>query len=385
MDQSKEIVKESNFVGLYTGIKSRLTSILGVLFTVVGIAVIFIISSIEGTKEIKASSGDNTKIISSWRETNEGLLFPEERGELIEYKDKEYYFIIDEINEAGEIIKWHFAYDGGIDYVFKDYKFYVLTSLTIVIAIYVSDINYMSTVRQITGSDMFLVTLKHYQDKKQRINEYSQYIPDFCNYKNKQMYNDKVREIVEDAGISYSKYISGDFDKNTLEEWQKKKLLKIRKIKIKKIRTSDLMQEHGTLDFNRIALLPTGQSEHRRNFLIRGGVQKVISSALSGITMAFGVVFGNWVLGITYGMVVFTSFISSILIATDFATSTLRQRFVAKADLLVEFNNIKDKFIEKVVYNEKEELPKPVEIVEQVTEPERKEVINDELQPQQHE
>ena len=211
MDQSKEIVKESNFVGLYTGIKSRLTSILGVLFTVVGIAVIFIISSIEGTKEIKASSGDNTKIISSWRETNEGLLFPEERGELIEYKDKEYYFIIDEINEAGEIIKWHFAYDGGIDYVFKDYKFYVLTSLTIVIAIYVSDINYMSTVRQITGSDMFLVTLKHYQDKKQRINEYSQYIPDFCNYKNKQMYNDKVREIVEDAGISYSKYISGRF------------------------------------------------------------------------------------------------------------------------------------------------------------------------------
>lgn len=381
MDQYKE-GKESKYVNLYTGIKARLTSILGVLFTLVGIAVIFIISSLEGTKEIKASSGDNTKIISLWREENDDLLFPEERGELIEYKDKEYYFIIDEKNEEGVITKWHFAYDGGIDYIFKDYKFYVLTSLTIIIAIYVSDINYMSTVRQITGSEQFILTLQHYQEKKQKVSNFSQYIPLYCNYKNKQMYDDKVRDIVEDAGLSYKDYISEEFDVKKLEKWKVKKLKKIRRVSVKKLRTSDLMQEHGNLNFNKIALLPVGQSEHRRDFLVRGGVQKVISSALSGVTMAFGIVFGNWVLGITYGMIVLTSFISSILIATDFATSTLRQRFIAKADLLVEFDNIKDKFIEKVVYNEKEELPKPVEIVEQVTEPERKEVIKDELQPE---
>lgn len=369
MDQYKE-GKESKYVNLYTGIKARLTSILGVLFTLVGIAVIFIISSLEGTKEIKASSGDNTKIISLWREENADLLFPEERGELIEYKDKEYYFIIDEKNEEGVITKWHFAYDGGIDYIFKDYKFYVLTSLTIIIAIYVSDINYMSTVRQITGSEQFILTLQHYQEKKQKVSNFSQYIPLYCNYKNKQMYDDKVRDIVEDAGLSYKDYISEEFDVKKLEKWQVKKLKKIRRVSVKKLRTSDLMQEHGNLNFNKIALLPVGQSEHRRDFLVRGGVQKVISSALSGVTMAFGIVFGNWVLGITYGMIVLTSFISSILIATDFATSTLRQRFIAKADLLVEFDNIKDNFIEKVVYNngketEKNELqPKHQELAE---------------------
>jgi hypothetical protein len=51
------------------------------------------------------------------------------------------------------------------------------------------------------------------------------------------------------------------------------------------------------------------------------------------------------VLGITYGISVFMSFVSAIVIATDFVTTTLRNRFLAKADLLNEFDNIKDLFI----------------------------------------
>lgn len=343
MDQSNE----SKFVNLYTGAKTRFTSWLGVIFTFVGILVIFFISSLEGTKEVKANGGDNARIITIWREDNPDALFPEERGEIIEYKGREYFFIIDERDTDGEILRWHFAYDGGLGYVFSDYKFYVLTTLTIVIAVYVSDINYMSTVRQVTGTNQFLLTLHHYQEKKKAINPYSQYLPLFCNFKNKQLYDDRVRDIVEDAGITYENFTDENFDIRKLEEWQQKKLKRIRKIKVKKIRASDLMQEHGGVNLNKESLLPIGQSEHRRNFLMRGGVQKIVSSALSGVTVGFGVILGNWVLGVTYGLVVFTSFISSILIATDFSTTTLRQRFIAKADLLVEFDNTKDRYITK--------------------------------------
>jgi hypothetical protein len=63
------------------------------------------------------------------------------------------------------------------------------------------------------------------------------------------------------------------------------------------------------------------------------------------LTVAFGVVLGNWVLGITYGISVFISFVSSIVIATDYVSTTLRNRFLAKADLLNEFDNIKERFI----------------------------------------
>ena len=89
------------------------------------------------------------------------------------------------------------------------------------------------------------------------------------------------------------------------------------------------------------------QREHQKNFLISGVVQKTITSALSGMIVAFGVVMGNWFLGITYGLTVLISYVSSVIIATDFVQSTLRNRYIAKGDLLNEFDNIKKQFIEK--------------------------------------
>ena len=107
----------------------------------------------------------------------------------------------------------------------------------------------------------------------------------------------------------------------------------------------------------KITLLPMSQKEHQRMFTISGGIQKIISSALSGLVVAFGVVLGNWVLGITYGLTVIMSFVSAIVIATDFVTTTLRNRYLAKADLLNEFNNIKEQFIE---------VPKVEEVITEV-------------------
>jgi len=90
-----------------------------------------------------------------------------------------------------------------------------------------------------------------------------------------------------------------------------------------------------------------GQKEHQRGFVFCVILQRVLTSALSGLTVAFGIVLGNWVLGITYGVSVFISFVSAIVIATDYVNTTLRNRFLAKADLLNEFDNIKEKFIPK--------------------------------------
>ena len=70
-------------------------------------------------------------------------------------------------------------------------------------------------------------------------------------------------------------------------------------------------------------------------------------SGLSGLVVAFGVVFGNWVLGLTYGLTILISYVSSIVVATDFTSTTLRNRYLAKADFLNEFNNIKETFVNK--------------------------------------
>lgn len=348
---SEELKPTENFetkvVNIYSKTRSWMSSLLGVLITIVGIAVIFIVGSLEGSKEVRANGGDSAHILTLWREANgvsEG--FPEAQAEIIEYNGKEYYFVVEEVDEvSGDVLSWYFAYDGGIEYIFGDYKFYVMTSLTIAVSIIVADINYSSSIRTVMQTETFVKTLKHYQNKKEAVEKHSQYIPDFCSYKNKQAYEDVKRDIVEDAGINYEKFKNGEIDLKNLDKWQLKILRKIRRIKVKKIHASDLLQEHGSVFLRKQTLLPMSQKEHQSRFIVSNFIQKFFTSALGGLTVGFGIVLGNWVLGVTYGLVVFMSFISSIITGTDFGTTTLRNRFLAKADLLNEFDNIKDRFI----------------------------------------
>lgn len=346
----------------YDNVKTFFSTFIGVFITFVAFGVIFVVSSLEGTKEIKVSNARSAEIMTVFREQNEGRLFPEEKAEVVTFEDKDYYFVVDKYKVLEEtttdidgnitvfqtevIDKWHFAYDGGIGYVFEDIKFYVLTLLTVVVSIYVSSVNYTSTVRSVRGTENFLKTLSHYQEKKQAVDKYTQYIPDYCGYKNKQAYDSAKRDIIEDAGINYEWYMSEKFQIGSLAKWQEKKLRKIKKIKIKKLHSSDLLQENGQIT-TKIELLPMGQKEHEKRFMFSSSIQRIISSALSGMVVAFGVEMGNWVLGLTYGLTIIMSFASSIIVATDFVSTTLRNRYLAKADLLNEFNNIKDMFIKK--------------------------------------
>jgi hypothetical protein len=345
----------------YQKTRSWLVNFLGIIVTIIGVGVIFVVSSLEGTKEIRVSNAKSAEIVNYWRSTggHASNTFPEERSELIIYDGQQYYFMIDENDD------WYFAYDGGFAYIFTDYKFYVLTSLTIVISMWVASINYTSTTRSVMQTEGFVRTLNVYAERKRDVEKFTQLIPEFCIYKNQQAYETAKREIVEEASIHYADYIKTDFDVNKLEDWQIKKLKKIRNIKVKKIYSSDLLQENGG-SIGKIQLLPMGEREHRRIFMVTGGVQKIISSALSGMVVAFGVVLGNWVLGITYGLTVVMSFVSAIIVATDFVSTTLRNRYLAKADLLREFDNIKEMFIVKEeVKEEIKEEPKETQIVQE--------------------
>lgn len=338
--------QSSKIYNTYTKTKSWLVTFLGVIITLLGIAVVFIVASLEGTKEIRASNYESGRILNIWRTENnitDPSIFPQEKTDIIEFRGKSFYFIIPD--DGGD---WYFAYDGGVEYVFADPKFYILTSLTIVIATFVSFINYISTIKAMCETEAFIKTLRFYQKKKEAIEKYTQYIPAFCSYKNQQVYEEMKKNIIEEAGIRYEEYIKKSFKKSALEDWQKKKLKAIEKISVKKLKSSDLLQEHGQSS-TKTSLLPISQREHQKNFLISGSIQKTITSALGGLVVTFGVVLGNWVLGITYGFVIVFSYISSVIIATDFVSTTLRNRFLAKADLLNEFDNIKEIFMKKEV------------------------------------
>lgn len=344
-ENENNLSKRASLYEAVDGIKSFISTFLGVIVALVGITLVFVISSLEGIKEIKASNMENAVIMGIWREQNDSL-FPENKVDIINYNDKEYYFVVEKLADDGEILEWYFAYDGGLGYVFKDYKFYILTGITIMVSIFVAQINYTTSVNSTMNTTKFLKTLKAYQDSKNKIAKNTQYIPMFCAYKNKQLYNDTKREIVESANISYDFYSSPTFDITKLEQWQKDILDGIKKIKIERIAPSDLLQEKSK-NGRRIALLPISPEKNRKNYLIRSAIQKVFSSILSGMTVALGVVLGNWFLGITYGFTVLLSFIMANISGADYANSGLRQRYIAKADLLNEFYNMIDYFVEQ--------------------------------------
>lgn len=330
---------------LYDGFKSFISTFLGVIVAVIGIGVVFIVSSLEGTKEIKASNKENAYLIGEWRENNISD-FPENRVDIIRYNGKDYYFVVEKFGDNNEVIEWYFAYEGGLGYVFGDYKFYILTGITIMVSVFVAQINYTTSINSTMGTIKFLKTLKVYQDSKNRVAEKTQYIPAFCSYKNKQLYENTKRDIVEGANISYDYYVSEKFDPLKLEKWQQEALLKIKKIKIERITPSDLLQEKTSRSKIQ-SYLPISPEKHKANYLITSFIQKIISSALSGMVVALGVVLGNWVLGLTYGFTVLLSFITANITGADYANSGLRQRYIAKADLLNEFYNMVGYFEEE--------------------------------------
>lgn len=95
----------------WDGFKTFIYTFLGVIIAFVGIALVFILSSLEPTKEIKAPNKINAHLIEEWRSQHPTELFPEEKIDLIYYKGEEYYFVIKEKNELGEIEEWYFAYE----------------------------------------------------------------------------------------------------------------------------------------------------------------------------------------------------------------------------------------------------------------------------------
>lgn len=341
---------------VYEKTRSWISTWLGVFATILGIGVIFVVASLEGTREIQVQAELGAKLLNIWREeSGESIGFPEDKATIVTYDGRDYFFV----DNNGD---WYFAYNGGLEYIFGDYKYYLLTGITMMVALSVGSINYTTTIRNITNTNQFKKTLVHYKEKKQKIEPYSQYLTDFCIYKNQQTLEMAKRDIVETAGLSYNFYNSEDFNYKSLSEWQKKALKKLKNIKIKKIRSTDLLQEHGDLVGQRvISILPSGQQEHQRNFLLTSFFSRLASTALSGTVVSFGVVLGNWYLGLAYGLSVLISFVSAIVVATDYGTTTLRNRYIGKADLLSEFYNLKDKFIQE----EKQREAKKAEVEQQ--------------------
>lgn len=342
----ESIKKNINITDVYNKTRSWITASIGIIIAILCAGAMFIISSIEGTKEVKASSSVSGKILTEWRlENGVEVGFPEEKVDIMNYNGKEYYFVIEERDpETKEITKWYWAFDGGLGYVFKDYKFYVMTFISLVLSMFVASVNFTSTISSLTKTNEFAKTLIYYQQQKDKAKPYTQYLSLFCIDKNKEAYDIAKRDIIEDAGLKYEDYVNDNYDFEKLMRWQKRKLWKIRKIKIDKLHSSDLLQEKAQTT-TKIQMLTISQSKFQTKFLTSKFLKSVLNSAVGGLSFAFGLVIENWAVGMVYSLMIFMSWVSAVMTATDYVETKLKARYIGKADYLIEFDNIKDKYI----------------------------------------
>lgn len=327
--------------------KEWLISYIGFLALIIGLVIIIFIAGIEETTMVKASNSTSGKLLNIWREQvgdEEGVLYPQEKTDIIKYKDREYYFVIEETDEEGNILKWYWAYDSGIDYVFRETRYYVLIAVTFVLTIMVAVISYLSTKSKEKKRKDFVLSLGYYKRNKEKIAPYTQYLPDFCEYKKKQAYELKKRDIVLSADLDYNYYNSEKFNPEKLEKWQKRRLKKIRKIRVEEMSPSDLLQEYKKTGL-KVEMLPMSEEKHFKRFVIKNIFSRLFSIGTTGVVIGFGFKFGNIQLALLLGSMVAGGWAGAVVSAIVYVSETLRYRFISKGDYLNEFYNIKEQFI----------------------------------------
>ncbi len=339
---------QSDLYAVYEKTKGWVMSTLTLLLTILAVITVFLISSVQGTKEIKASNTDGVRILELWRiENQDPTGYPKEKEELFSFRGQEYYFVISKIDtEKGTIDKWYFAYEGGFGYVWRDWKYWILSGVALMITMIVVALNYKSAKEKEKEKENFKSSRLYFQRQKNKVRDIIQFISDYCVFVTNRAIENKRIEIVESAGIRYKDYQNG-LKGLTLEKWQMKKLKKMRKINVTPLTSADLLHDNipeGLFRKRKITMLPTSESEHQTRFLIRTFHNRAISILLSGFVIGFSFVLGEWGLGATYGFMVLSAAATATVAGKEYVNNTLKSRFIAKGDYLQEFFNMRDKF-----------------------------------------
>lgn len=374
MEQSNQEQYEEEKIYDYT--KSFINRFGAMFFIVLAVILIILVGSLTGFKEVKAKKSDSSRMLKDWREQNE-TLFPEEYIDIIKYDGKDYYFVIDKMDDSGKIVSWHFAYDSDLTYVFKDSKYWILTVLTIGLSLSVYRMNAQSTLRKVQDSDGSQKTRMVYAKQKSEIMDDVEYLDYFLEDEFDEIYNRELRSITNVVNFEYDLYIKTPL-KDRVPKWynfktwrsmsdeekiifKKLKIInkKRKKISIQKLRSQDVIQDNPNSKNKKIILLSDGADAYLSKKMRNKLFSQILMTLVSGLTVTFGIALGDWTVGIAYGFTIVSSGITAIIMTTDYARTTLRQRDVSRTNILKKYQNkipyYKDKYETKII-EEKEEL-----------------------------
>lgn len=227
-------------------------------------------------------------------------------------------------------------------------SFWIVWAVVFFIVLSVWTTNYRATKKEAKNDDSFKMALKHYSEKKNAVIEHADLLPQFAQYKNKEMRHFLERIVVESADLVYAKYKNGEYDLKSLSDWQRRRLKNLRKIKIRNLSGYDLLQEHQFSKKLTYSFLPQDEKTAERVGIAKTGITRAINTFAFMFVGGFVFAMSGWVAGLINAFGVLSAWIGAMVSANQYVESVLRQRIIGKADLLTEFDEwVKKQLVEE--------------------------------------
>ena len=191
------------------------------------------------------------------------------------------------------------------------------------------------------SNQIFLKTLDYYGEAKKAAEPARQYLGLFCRMKTKEEHEIMQQQILDEENLELSKLYEYDLKKMT--KHQRKLIKKAKKIKTIRLQERDLISERG---WSKESQWGTYLGKSERQFVFRNettnGIAKFLLPVVITIIGIESIVLTSVLGGLIKVAVVLFSGLLNYLVNEDFALNELRNRFINKADFLIEFKAMYD-------------------------------------------
>ena len=189
------------------------------------------------------------------------------------------------------------------------------------------------------SSPEWIATQQYYSQAKENVSNIRSYLPFYCDYKTN--YEKKLiqREILENENLSLAKLDYYTKEKLTDDQW--KAVQEARKVKVIRLQAKDLVSERGKSKKNKDGNY-LGKSEYefdKENRITNALTKLLIPIVLTYLTLE-GLVFANILSGVIKVVIILFGAIYNLFVNEEFTVNELRNRFINKADCLIEFKSL---------------------------------------------
>lgn len=238
-----------------------------------------------------------------------------------------------------------FIFKDAINWKINDEDIYALifsTFVTYFFTMYVVIIMGKMGLKAGKSNQIFLKTLEYYGEAKKAAEPARQYLGEFCKRKTKEEHEIIQQQILDEENLELSKLYEYDLSKMT--KHQRKLIKKAKKIKTIRLQERDLISERG---WSKESQWGTYLGKSEKQFVLKNettnGIYKFILPIVITLIGIDSIVLTSVLGGLIKVAVILFSGLLNYLVNEDFALNELRNRFINKADFLIEFKSMYDK------------------------------------------